>query len=253
MSLQIITRAAWQARPPRGSYTTLIRTRGTKVHYVGNRVDPRLVDDHDRCLALMRQIQGWHMDGNGWMDFAYNLAVCPHGNLLMGRGPGRMSAANGPGLNHDHYAVLGMLGSTGLIDPTDAMLNGLRDAIQVLRDQGGAGSEIKGHRDGYSTDCPGGPLYAWVKAGAPRPGGQPVDPTVWPGRLLRYRPGQPLQRGDDVRRWQQAAATLGHALAVDGLYGEESRAVARRIQRAAGLDDDGVVGPDTWRETLRAR
>lgn len=167
--MAMISRSDWGARSPRGSYTTLTRTKGTKVHFVGNRVDPRLVDDHDRCLALMRQIQSWHMDGNGWSDFAYNLAVCPHGDLLMGRGPGHMSAANGEGLNRDHYAVLGMLGSTGLTDPTDAMLGGILDAIQLLRDKGGAGKEIKGHRDGYSTDCPGGPLYAWVRAGAPRP------------------------------------------------------------------------------------
>jgi hypothetical protein len=74
-------------------------------------------------------------------------------------------------LNSGHYAVLGLVGSSGLTEPTPAMLHGIRDAIEWLRRDGDAGSEIKGHKDGYSTSCPGGPLYAWVKKGAPRPGG----------------------------------------------------------------------------------
>src|SRR5690606_20045753 len=44
----------------------------------------------------------------------------------------------------------------------------IRDGIDLLR-RHGAGGEIKGHRDGYATACPGGPLYAWVQKGAPRP------------------------------------------------------------------------------------
>lgn len=250
--MAMISRRDWGARAPRGSYTDLRRTKGTKVHYVGNRVDPRLIEDHDRCLALMKQIQGWHMDGNKWMDFAYNIGVCPHGDLLMGRGPGHMSAANGEGRNTDHYAVLGMLGSTGLVEPTDEMLVGILDAIQLLRDEGGAGREVKGHRDGYSTDCPGGPLYKWVRAGAPRPGGEvPADPTAFPGRLLRYVKGQPLIQGEDVRIWQAAMVELDYDLAVDGLYGNRSALACFSIQaKRRILPVDGIVGPLTWAATV---
>ncbi|MFI9558887.1 N-acetylmuramoyl-L-alanine amidase [Nonomuraea endophytica] len=245
--MALISRRAWGARAPK--QTTKIRsTRGVKVHYVGNRVDPRLLADHDRCLALMKQIQGWHMTGNGWNDFAYSYASCPHGDILTGRGPGILVGANGPGLNAGHYAVLGLVGNTGLVEPTDAMLHAILDAIDLLRERGGAGREIKGHRDGYATDCPGTALYAWVRRGAPRPGGPPADPDAWPGRLLTC---PPVLRGEDVRRWQAAAvANHGQDLLVDGAYGVDSRTVCRRIQRAAGLDDDGVVGPLTWAVTL---
>ncbi|MFI9552661.1 N-acetylmuramoyl-L-alanine amidase [Nonomuraea endophytica] len=244
--MALITRKQWGARKPR-SVTKVTKTRGTKVHYVGQKVDPRLLTDHDRCLNLMRDIQGWHMDGNRWSDFAYSYGVCPHGDIMAGRGPGVLVAANGPGNNQAHYAVLGLLGNTGLAEPTDEMLIGILDAIALLREHGNAGKEIKGHRDGYSTDCPGELLYAWVRKGCPRPGSKPADPDAWPGRLLRY---PPLMRGDDVRRWQTAARALGYSIDADGAYGVDSRTVCRHIQRAAGLDDDGIVGALTWRATL---
>jgi hypothetical protein len=127
------------------------------------------VPDHDRCAARVRQIQNAHMDGNGWNDIGYSALVCPHSYVFVGRGPHVLPAANGAGLNSGHYPVCGLVGDKGLTRPTNAMLSGIRDAIEWLRRKGDAGTEIKGHRDGYPTDCPGGPLYAWVKKGAPRP------------------------------------------------------------------------------------
>lgn len=169
--MMLVMRDAWGARPPERRADYLESTRGTKVHYVGERVDPELARDgnHDRCAGIVRGIQRFHMDDNGWLDIAYNALVCPHGYVFIGRGPHAQSAANGAGLNDDHYAVCALLGDTGLIDPTDEMLHGLRDAIEWLRSRGNAGQEIKGHRDGYPTSCPGDRLYAWVRAGAPRP------------------------------------------------------------------------------------
>ncbi|MFJ8470094.1 N-acetylmuramoyl-L-alanine amidase [Streptomyces swartbergensis] len=86
-----------------------------------------------------------------------------------------------------------LLGSSGLTEPTDAMLSAIRDGIELLRKHG-AGDEIKGHRDGYATACPGDELYAWVKKGALRPEGtQPAQGQYepYPGAHLfmtRSRP-----------------------------------------------------------------
>ncbi len=159
----------WGARPPRGGYGSMpAHPRGVKVHYTGGREDPAMLTNHNRCVARARSVQNGHMDGNGWTDIGYSYLVCAHGKVFVGRGFGNLPAANGPGLNSYHYAVLGMVGNSGLTDPPDAMLAGIRDVIDYLRGRG-VGSEIKGHRDGYATDCPGARLYAWVKAGAPRP------------------------------------------------------------------------------------
>ena len=260
MAIDLITRAQWQARAPKGSYDTIARTKGVKIHYTGGRVDPATVEDHDLCAAAVRGIQRGHMEGNGWLDIGYSLAVCSHRKVFIGRGLHHLPAANGAGLNSGHYAVLGLVGNSGLVVPPDGMLHGIRDAIEYLRAEGGAGPEIKGHQDGYSTDCPGPKLYAWVKQGAPRPGGttapaappaKPGKAPPFPGRLLHY---PPTANGADVYSWQAQMRDRGWDLIPDGSYGPRSAEVCRLFQRdstAHGwpLDDDGVVGTATWRAT----
>ncbi|TDD01667.1 peptidoglycan-binding domain-containing protein [Nonomuraea deserti] len=180
------------------------------------------------------------------------MIACPHRKVFQGRGPHHLPAANGPGLNSGHYAVLGLVGNAGLVQPPDGVLHAIVDAIEHLRGRGRAGKEIKGHRDGYATDCPGDPLYAWVRRGAPRPG-TPAPPAPstppFPGRLLRY---PPVTRGEDVRTWQAQMRKRGWDIDVDGAYGSESRDVCRSFQRVQGVDDDGIVGPITWRLTWEA-
>lgn len=115
--------------------------------------------------------QSWLARRDGTVYFTGNTAVaCPHRKVFEGRWLHHLPAANGPGLNSHHYAVLGLVGESGLVTPPDGLLHGILDAVDHLREDGFAGKEIKGHRDGYATECPGGPLYAWVRHGAPRPG-----------------------------------------------------------------------------------
>ncbi|RBQ16089.1 N-acetylmuramoyl-L-alanine amidase [Spongiactinospora rosea] len=249
MPIDLVSRKEWGARKARGSYTALSSTKGVKVHYTGGRVDPAIVDDHAKCTGVVRSIQRQHMDGNGWMDIGYSMVACPHRKVYVGRGPGHLPAANGPGLNSGHYAVLGLVGDSGLVTPPDDMLHAILDAIDHLRDKGGAGKEIKGHRDGYATSCPGDKLYAWVKKGAPRPGsgGEP-DPgdekaPKWPGRVLKF---PPIMRGDDVRTWQARMRERGWSLDVDGAYGPRSREVCESFQREKDLSVTGAVDQVTW-------
>lgn len=166
--MKLVTRSGWGARAPKGS-SRLGGPNGVKVHYTGDPENPKMVDDHALCYERVRAIQRSHMDGNDWADIGYSALVCLHGVVFYGRGPHVLPAANGAGLNSGHYAVCGLIGRSGLTKPSEAMLHGIRDAIEWLRDEGDAGEQIRGHRDGYSTDCPGDELYAWVRKGAPRP------------------------------------------------------------------------------------
>ncbi|MGW2371648.1 GH25 family lysozyme [Kitasatospora sp. NPDC001683] len=164
-----VTRDQWGAVAPSGSYTPMTGALGVKVHYLG---ESYTFDDHATCAAYVRKVQAAHMADpkEHWLDIAYNELVCEHGYRFEGRGHNVWSGANGnTELNAQHYAICALLGSTGSTVPTDAQLNGLRDAIEDYQANAAAGPEIRGHRDGYPTDCPGGPLYAWVQAGAPRP------------------------------------------------------------------------------------
>lgn len=261
MAIDLITRKEWGARAPKGPLEHLASTKGVKVHYTGGRVDPHLVDDHDLCAAAVRGIQRSHMDGNGWIDIGYSWIGCPHRKVFEGRGLHHLPAANGAGLNSGHYAVLGLVGNSGLVVPPEQLLHGIVDAIEYARAHGNAGREVKGHRDGYATDCPGPALYAWVKAGAPRPAGggdsvpSPPPPVpvgkapAFPGRLLAY---PPVTNGADVYAWQAQMHDRGWDLIPDAVYGPRSKDACREFQEdstAHGwpLDADGIVGPATWK------
>lgn len=166
--MKLVTRADFGWPPTASRMQT--STKGVKVHYEGTHVDPANAGNHNLCVQEWRDIRASHLANTkeNYSDIAYNFGVCYHGIVFEGRGVLHETGANGnQDLNHAHYAVCGLLGSSGLTEPSVEMLDGIRDAIDFLRLKG-AGPEIKGHRDGYATECPGQPLYDWVLKGAPR-------------------------------------------------------------------------------------
>lgn len=224
---------------------------GVKIHYEGTPVHN---DTHDDCIQEWKDIRASHLanKAEGYVDVAYNFAACKHGYVLEGRGLRKKTGANGnQALNGAHYSVVAFLGDSGDIEPTDEMLNALRDAIEYLQ-ANGAGSEIKGHRDGYATSCPGQPLYDWVCGGAPRPGGghspvpEPPKPSPTPNHPW---PGVYVARGasgDIVRTIQARLKARGWTITVDGDFGPATDRVVRGFQADKSLVVDGIVGKKTW-------
>lgn len=172
-------RAKWGARPARGR-SPLASTRGVKGHYTGGHVNVATLTDHEMCRAAVRGIQTGHMDGNGWNDIGYSMIVCNHDVAMIGRGADTLPAANGPGLNSGHYAILVLVGTSGVTKMTDNMKRAFHGARSWLRDNGAAGPEIKGHRDGYATSCPGPSVYSWITSGAKLPPDSTPTPTPEP-------------------------------------------------------------------------
>lgn len=176
--MTIESRESWGSEPHATSF--LGSTRGVKAHYTGGPVSTATLTDHDECRRAMRGYEAGH-EAQGWNGLGYSMWVCDHA-AAMGRGQHALPAANGPGLNSGHYAILFLVGTAGVTKPTDNMKRHFYEARQFLISFGSAGKEIKGHRDGYSTSCPGEPIYAWVKAGAPLPPGAtpstPVEPET---------------------------------------------------------------------------
>lgn len=210
--MKLVTRA--QLGWPPSAAPSQETTKGVKVHYEGTAVSTKLLTDHDLCIAEWKSIRASHLANTqeNYSDVAYNYAACPHGYLLEGRGLRRRTGANGNAtLNAAHYAILGLVGSSGLTKPTDAMLHAIRDGIELMR-ANGAGIEIKGHRDGYATACPGPDLYAWVQQGAPRPTAQEEDVALTTEEVIRIADavfakfaaaGGVLEDGDLDRIWKR--------------------------------------------------
>ncbi|WP_405549536.1 N-acetylmuramoyl-L-alanine amidase [Streptomyces globisporus] len=262
--MQLVTRK--QLGWPASAAPSQSSAKGVKVHYEGTPVSTKLLSDHDACLDEWKNIRRSHLanTAENYSDVAYNYAACPHGYLLEGRGLRRRTGANGnQALNQAHYAILGLVGSSGLTEPPDAMLSAIRDGIDLLRSNG-AGNEIKGHRDGYATACPGGPLYAWVQKGAPRPesdgekpaaGGGQAKPVVDLSKLVAAARTDPPKKGTPVS--YAGAKVVEQALVKEGLlakgladghFGSATVAAYAKLQRRygyTGRDADGIPGKTT--------
>ncbi|MFH8793857.1 peptidoglycan-binding protein [Streptomyces sp. NPDC017941] len=255
--MKFVSRAQWRARPSRYPLTYIRSTRGVKIHYEGTAVPASLArpENHTRCAGRVRDLQASHLanQAEDYSDLAYNAIVCPHGYVYEGRGAHKKTGANGTAaLNSAHYAVCAMLGNTGLTTPTDAQLDGLRDAIEWLRTSGGAGKEIRGHRDGYPTACPGGPLYAWVQRGAPRPGGSKPQPPrqfePFPGAAwFKTNPRSPIVTA--MGRRLVAEGCSAYAQGPGPQWTDADRASFRKFQHKLGDAPehcDGWPGPRQW-------
>ncbi|GAA2835709.1 hypothetical protein GCM10010441_70170 [Kitasatospora paracochleata] len=230
-------------------------TLGVKVHYEGTKVSPALLDDHDACITEWQDIRIAHLANpkENWSDIAYNYAACPHGFLLEGRGIGHRSGANGnQQLNKDHYAIVGLVGDSGLTQPTDAMLDALRDGIDLLQSNG-AGADIKGHQDGFATACPGEPLETWVRSGAPRAGATPLplaEFEPFPGPDF-FRPGRhsAVITRMGVRLVQEGCSRYKVGPGPDwGPADQASYSVYQQKLGFSGADADGIPGRRSWDE-----
>lgn len=161
LSSPYVTRSQWGARSPSGSGNSLSgKGKGAALHWEGPEMGSR---PHSDCDNLMRSIQNYHMDTQGWTDIAYNLACCEHGYIFEGRGKGKGSGANGTSdANHNYPSICALVGEN---DPQPAALdNAIADAVAMLRSWG-VGSAMKGHRDFVSTACPGNSIYSKMKDG----------------------------------------------------------------------------------------
>jgi hypothetical protein len=87
----------------------------------------------------------------------------------------------------------------------------------------------------------GKPKYDQVSTGNPN-----VD-TSWPGIYLRLT--SPLMESADIETWQKWMVQIGYTLEIDGQYGEKSDTACRDFQQKHQLEEDGVVGGDTWNKT----
>ena len=67
-------------------------------------------------------------------------------------------------------------------------------------------------------------------------------------RLIRLK--TPPMSGEDIRTWQTQVNWFQYGLDVTGVYDEASEKVCRDLQQKRGLVVDGIIGPETWRESF---
>jgi N-acetylmuramoyl-L-alanine amidase len=164
---RIVSRAEWNARNP------------TSITYIALPV-PRYFVHHtegstcttiDACKSIVKGIQNYHMDSNGWADIGYNFLVGEDGNAYEGRGWDRVGA-HSPNYNSVALGV-SVIGSYMTRNPNSAALTVTQQLIScgISLNKLSASYSLHGHRDGTCTSCPGDMLYATIKTW-PRYGGR---------------------------------------------------------------------------------
>lgn len=259
----LIERADWGARPPKASYSSINPTEGDTAHWEGPSIGWPW--DHAACFSLVRGIQAYHMDHQGWIDIAYNAVACPHGYLFEGRGPGARSAAQING-NPVSYAIcfLAGVGDEFTADSKRAWADGR----EWLMTEGGASDVLHVHGpDWVNTACPGDERRAWVRAGIPldgAPAPAPAPPPVWVppppappanGRiaLALLRLTTPYTRSQFVGICQGFMNYAGTDR--DSVYGPHTRDGVKWCQAVTGhgVVADGVCGDTTWTVFVQSR
>jgi hypothetical protein len=160
--------ATWGARSP-SSPVSVISSSPDKIliHHTASTNSTDYSQAH--AYALARQIQGWHMNDNGWSDSGQHFTISRGGYVMEGRhsslarlqaGSGMVVGAHCPGQN-DKAIGIENEGLYTTATPPAALYNRLVQFCAYICDQYNIGaSKIYGHRDYFATACPGDVLYA---------------------------------------------------------------------------------------------
>jgi hypothetical protein len=179
----IVTRTQWKAneliRRAAPSYSTSLSF-AVVHHTAGANTYTR-----EQSAAIVRGIQTYHVQGNGWNDLGYNFLVDKYGQVFEGRFGGierNVVGAHAEGFNTGSVgvALLGTYGSAAVSAAARAALVKLLawrldvahvDPLATLNWTSGGNPRfprgvpvflrsVVGHRDTGFTDCPGAKLYA---------------------------------------------------------------------------------------------
>lgn len=223
---------------------------GVKVHYEGAKV-PEVA--HSECAGRWSAIRRSHLNHptENYADVAYNWAVCNHGVIFEGRGLGKRTGANGTrALNRTHYAILWMGGTSGVVTPSAKAVAAIKEVVRYLR-ANGTGDEIKGHRDGHPTACPGDALYALVKSGKLKPDAKPAPVGLAPFPGAKYfRIGRTSKLITELGRALERVGYRGYRIGPGPVFTYADKKAVRWFQLKqgwTGTDADGYPGPETWK------
>lgn len=252
MSVKIVSRAAWGARPWNGTPAVVPLSKRTEffVHWYGG------VPASESGVALAREVERLHIDGNGWAGVGYNFIIGQDGTAYEGRG-WDLQGAHCPDHNISGLAVLIAVGKGGK-KASDAALATARALYDEACERTGRTLARKGHKDGFATECPGPDLYAWVHAGMPVEDYEPE-----PKKPAPAKPTCPPFPG---RSYFLLGAINKHALQLQtwldkGNWGPKYKVGPSRTMTQTDLDKvkalqrhylkdlgpaDGLTGPKTW-------
>lgn len=160
----ILPRSKWTRTTSKAVPVKADQLRGVAIHYPGH---PGVIGRESET-ATARRLEGYrmmHVNGNGWRDIAYNVAVDQTGRVWVLRGLSRQAGANGTGAaNRQHGAVLCLVGNGE--DPTPELVAAVQYVIRLYDVRfPGKIKRVAPHSAFVRTACPGVKLRALCNDG----------------------------------------------------------------------------------------
>ncbi|WP_330330227.1 peptidoglycan recognition protein [Streptomyces sp. NBC_00536] len=200
----VVSRSAWGAQEQPGNEP--VYGKEVKAVFVHHTAQTNAYDCTDSA-ALMRGLQTLHVRTNGWKDLGYNFVVDKCGTVFEGRRGGvdrPVTGAHTLGFNTDTMGVA-VIGEYSSQEPSDAAMTAVArlaawklgrygydprgsvtltsglDNGKFRTGQQARFERISGHRDAFSTECPGTALYRRLPAIRDRaadPAGDPLGGSL---------------------------------------------------------------------------
>ena len=177
----------------------------------------------------------YHGSNTMWKKYMVNKGALAKGKRIDGQElkPGTAVFKNS-GTNYYHVGLY--IGNGTVIEAKGTSSGVVTSAVSTWH----AWGEMKGVDYGDVTDTV-----------TPEPA-EPAEPESPLGTRLLKRTS-PYMRGDDVKVLQSMLNVLGFDCgAVDGIFGDKTKAGVKAFQQAKGLVVDGIVGPKTKAALLAA-
>jgi N-acetylmuramoyl-L-alanine amidase len=162
--IDIITCPQWGARKPKQGITTVGPAVRIIIHHTAghhHEISVPSNESRDEAIRYARDIQNFHMDGNGWIDSGHNFLVCRNGLILQGRwltvsaieADHMVDSAHCPGQNHQVGIEHEHLGSEPM---TAAQRDASARLIAWISAQYGKKQALPlaPHKEFFSTACP---------------------------------------------------------------------------------------------------
>lgn len=219
------------------------------VHHTATANSPDTSLAH--AYQLSRSIQQAHFN-NGWIDTGQHFTISRGGYITEGRHRSLETLLGGtrfvygthcPVLNSSSIGIEDEGTYTSILPPTVLWNSLVSLCVYICQQYGLTATSIYGHRDFYSTECPGTTFYGRLPALRSQVAarlGQSLPAYSWP--MLEEGTS-----GVNVKSAQFLLQDHGYtSLSADGHLGPHTTQTIRQFQAAKGLRADGVLGQNTW-------
>lgn len=237
MAIHDDSRSAWGATTATWNYYVAPSKRARRVWHWPGGPTGLTNKPHDSCLTLVKGWQNYHKS-KGWGDIGYNYLICPHDRAIEGRGRDFVGT-HCPGWNTEGWGIQFMLGQGETV--TDGMFSRGIQLAQELEKVAGHDLYDNGHRENYSTSCPGDQVQAWVNKGGPESVTDLPKPDIIPGLNIAKLTVDGIIGGYTLRAMRMLMRKRGHDIPSQSgaAWSQVDDALTRAIQTE--LNDHGVL------------